>query len=188
MKWKLEDITEFVKARLSAKRFKHVQGVMEVAKILAMKHEVNEADAYEAALVHDIAKEQNTGQLKRILMVKEEYEYLAYSNKIWHAPVGAIVAFETLGIADPDILNAIKYHTTGRAEMSDLEKVIFVADYTEPGRTYVGCISVRELWDNLDEATYEILQQKVEKVKATGDTLHPDTLKAHVYYKKLASV
>lgn len=184
MNWKLEDITEFVDARLSAKRFVHVKGVMETAKELAKLHGVNVADAELAALVHDISKEQNIHQVKRILGLKEEHAYLEHSSKIWHAPLGAIVAEETFGISNVDILNAIRFHTTGRPGMSDLEKVIFVADYTEPNRTYDGCIAVRELWNDLDQATCEILKQKVEKVISAGGEIHPDTTAAYEYYKK----
>lgn len=184
MNWKLENITEFINTRLSAKRFMHVKRVMETAKDLAGRHGVNVADAELAALVHDVAKEQNIHLVKRILRLREEHAYLEHSNKIWHAPLGAIVAQETFGIANPDILNAIRFHTTGRPGMSDLEKVIFVADYTEPGRTYEGCIAVRQLWHNLDQATCEILKQKVEKITIGGGKNHPDTMAAYAYYKE----
>jgi len=185
VKWKLEEITAFTNARLSKKRFTHVKGVIQTAEELAERHGVNVADAHLAALLHDIAKEQNIQQVKRILKVKEEYDYLENSSKVWHAPVGAIVAQETFGIGNAEILNASRFHTTGRPEMSDLEKVLFVADYTEPNRTYEGCIAVRELWDDLDQATYEILKQKIEKITATDGKIHPDTVAAYAYYKAL---
>jgi len=184
MKWKLEDIKTFVGARLTAKRFAHVKGVMETARELAVRHGVNADDAELAALVHDVAKEQNIHQVKRILQLQNEGDYLAYSSKIWHAPMGAIVARETFGIDKMDVLNAIKFHTTGRPEMSDLEKVIFVADYTEAGRTYEACIEVRELWHDLDKATCEILKHKVEKVETSGGISHPDTVAAYAYYRE----
>lgn len=185
MNWKLEEMTEFVNARLSAKRFEHVKGVIKTAKDLAKRHGVNVADAQIAALLHDVSKEQDLEQTKRILQLKNEHAYLAHSSKIWHAPLGAIVAAQTFGISNPDILNAIRFHTTGRLGMSELEKVIFVADYTEPNRTYSGCIEVRKLWHDLTRATCEILKQKVEKVNANGGEVHPDTIAAYEYYKNL---
>lgn len=185
MNWNLEDMTEFVGARLSAKRFTHVKGVMETAKELAKRHGVNVADAEVAALLHDVSKEQDLHQAKRMLQLKEEHAYLEHSSKIWHAPLGAIVAMETFGISNPDILNAIRFHTTGRPEMSDLEKVIFVADYTEPNRTFEGCVAVRKLWHDLNLATCEILKQKVEKVVSASGEIHPDTTAAYAYYKNL---
>jgi len=163
-----------------------VEGVMETAKALAKRHGVDPEAANLAALVHDVAKEQNIQQVKRILMLQYEEAYLEHSSKIWHAPMGAIVGRETFGIEDQDVLNAIKFHTTGRPGMSDLEKVIFVADYTEPNRTYEGCEAVRELWGNLDEAVCEILRQKIEKVASTNpEASHPDTTAAYAYYKEL---
>lgn len=183
--WKLEEITGFTRARLSAKRWQHVLGVMEAAKSLAQTHNVAVADAELAALIHDVAKEQNIHQVKRILQLQYEDAYLAHSHKIWHAPMGMIVARETFGVDKTDVLNAIKFHTTGRPAMSTLEKVLFVADYTESGRTYEGCEKVRSLWHNLDEATCEILKQKVEKVEATGGAVHPDTTSALAYYKEV---
>lgn len=185
MRVKLEQIEAFVKAKLSEKRFNHVLGVLETAKQLAKKHGVDIDDAAYAALAHDVAKEQPRAQTAAILRLDNEREYLKYSDKIWHAPMGAIVAKKTFLIDEVDVLNAIKYHTTGRPEMSDLEKVIFVADYTEPNRTFEGSKKVRELWDDLDQAVHEILKQKVEKVTNSGMDVHPDTLAAFEYYKEL---
>ena len=182
---KLKNVIEFVEGRLSAKRFTHVNGVIETAKMLAERHAVNVADAELAALVHDVAKEQDIDQMRAILRLKGEFTYLEHSHKVWHAPLGAIIAKETFGIENPDILNAIKFHTTGRPEMSDLEKVIFVADYTEPNRKFEGAIAVREFWGDLDRAVYEILKQKVEKNTSLELSMHPDTLDAYEYYKRL---
>lgn len=186
MKWKLEAIIAFVEARLSVKRFTHVKGVVETARTLAKRHGVLVADAELAAWLHDVAKEQNSEQAKRMLKLSEEHAYLAHSDKIWHAPLGAVMAKETFGIEQVDILNAIKFHTTGRVGMSDLEKVIFVADYTEPHRTFAGCEAVRALWGDLDAAVCEILQQKLAKVKAKDVECvsHPDTVLAYAYYSK----
>jgi len=182
MRVKLEQMQEFVKTKMSEKRYNHVLGVLETAKELARRHGVDVEDAAYAAIAHDVAKEQPLTQTAAILRLDNERDYLKYSDKIWHAPMGAIIAKKTFLIDEVDVLNAIKYHTTGRKEMSDLEKVIFVADYTEPNRTFSGSIAVRELWDNLDRAVYEILRQKVEKVTNSGMEIHPDTLAAYEYY------
>lgn len=187
MRVKLEDIRTFVQARLSKKRFNHVLGVIETAKDLARRHGVEELDAEVAALIHDVAKEQSLTQTAGLLRVAGEGAYLEHSDKVWHAPMGAIIAEKSLAIENKDILNAIKYHTTGRAAMSELEKVIFIADYTEPNRTFDGAIAVREFWDDLDKAVYEILKQKVEKVTSLGLPMHPDTTAAHDYYHELFS-
>lgn len=183
MVWEIDEVKNYVKSRMSKKRFNHVLGVVETADKLAKRHSINLKDAEIAALVHDVAKEQPLNQTAAILRLVGEESYLKYSNKVWHAPMGAIVAEKVFMIDDKDILNAIKYHTTGRPKMSELEKVIFVADYTEPNRKFEGAIKVREFWDNLDRAVYEILKQKAEKVTTSGLGLHPDTLDAYEYYR-----
>jgi len=184
MKWKLEDVATFAKARLSPKRFQHVLGVVETAEMLAKRHDVNVSDASYAAMIHDIAKEQDVNQIARLLRLENEHDYLQYSDKVWHAPLGAIIATKTFGIENQDIINAIKYHPTGRAQMSDLEKVLFVADYTEPNRNFEEAIAIREFWGDLERAVYEILKQKVERVTALKLNMHPDTLVAHNYYRQ----
>jgi len=182
--WEFEKIKDYVKNSMSEKRFNHVLGVVETAKMLTELHDINAADAEVAALIHDVAKEQDLEEAKQMLMEREETVYLEHSPKVWHAPLGAFIAGEVFGIEDVDILNSVKYHTTGRPKMSDLEKVIFVADYTEPNRTFEGAIRVREFWRSLDLAVYEVLKQKVEKNAASELGMHPDTLAAYAYYKK----
>jgi len=185
MIWEIDEVTDYVKSRMSNKRFNHVLGVVETAKELAKQHSVNLKDAEVAALVHDVAKEQPLKQTSAILRLVGEDSYLKHSDKVWHAPMGAIVAEKVFMIENKDILNAIKYHTTGRPKMSELEKVIFVADYTEPNRTYEGCIAVRKFWGDLDKATCQILKQKIAKTTAGTGLTHPDTLNAYEYYRKL---
>jgi len=185
MCWELDKIKDYVKNSMSEKRFRHVLGVVETAKILARHHGVDINDAALAALVHDVVKEQNLEEAKQILIQRGEQVYLEHSTKVWHAPLGAFVANEVFGIENVDILNSVKYHTTGRPKMSKLEKVIFVADYTEPNRKFEGAIAVRELWGDLDLAVYEILKQKVEKNSGSELGMHPDTLDAYEYYRKL---
>ena len=184
MIWEFEKIKDYVEGNMSKKRFRHVLGVIETAKDLAKRHDVDVDAAALAALVHDVVKEQDLDEAKQILIEKGENIYLEHSTKIWHALLGSFVASEQFGIENEDILNAVKYHTTGRPKMSELEKVIFVADYTEPNRKFEGSIAVRKFWDDLDRAVSEILKQKAEKVVALGLGMHPDTLDAYEYYTK----
>ena len=185
MSCEFDKIKDYVETCMSEKRFRHVLGVVETAKDLAARHDANVADAELAALVHDVAKEQPLKQTVALLRIVGEEPYLKHSDKVWHAPMGAVVAKKMLAIENSDILNAVKYHTTGRSKMSKLEKVIFVADYTEPNRTFDNCIAVREFWGDLDRAVCEILKQKLDKVTRLGLGLHPDTLEAYEYFKKL---
>jgi len=185
MGWEFAKIKDYVEVSMTEKRFRHVLGVIETAEDLARRHGVDIAQAKLAALVHDVAKEQKLEQTAALLRLEGEASYLKYSDKVWHAPMGAIIAKKVLIIENKDVLNAIKYHTTGRPEMSQLEKVIFVADYTEPNRTFESCIAVREFWDDLDRAVYEILKQKLDKITGLGLGLHPDTLGAYEFFKEL---
>ena len=187
MTWRFNEIKDQLEVNMTTKRFRHTLGVVEVAEQLAMFHGVDQSHARMAALLHDVAKEQNMALTKETLMVKEEIGYLNHSDKVWHAPVGAYLAKERFDILEVDVLNAIRYHTTGRPAMTPLEKVIFVADYMEPNRTHKGSIKVRELWKNLDLAVYEILKQKIEKVKALDKDMHPDTLAAYDYYETVVN-
>ena len=188
MTWKWNEIKDYIECSMSKTRFSHVIGVIETAKMLAKRHDVNVDDAKLAALVHDVAKEKSLKQTAALLRLAHEESYLEYSDKVWHAPMGAIIAEKVFAIENKDILNAIKYHTTGRPKMSKLEKVIFVADYTEPNRTFENCIAVRAFWDDLNRAAYEILKQKLDKVSGLGLGLHPDTLAAYEYYKKVNKI
>lgn len=182
--WNYNEISEYVKGNMSEKRWRHVKGVVETAEMLAIMHNVDVNDTKLAALIHDVVKEQDLEVARQILTDQNEDVYLANSHKIWHAPLGALVAHDKFGITNKEILNAIKFHTTGRAGMSDLEKVLFVADYTEPNRKYEGCIAVRELWNDLDVAIVEILKQKITKNSASA-TMHPDTTSAIEFYKEI---
>ncbi|MCR5331426.1 MAG: nicotinate-nucleotide adenylyltransferase [Lachnospiraceae bacterium] len=121
---------------LSPHRFTHVKNVAKTAVKLARTYNADMDKAYIAGLLHDCAKYLDDEQM---LQVAEEYnieleEVEKASLQLVHAKIGAVFAREVYGIEDEDILNAIRYHTTGRPNMSLLEKIIYIADYIEPGR------------------------------------------------------
>ena len=169
---------------LPKNRFVHTEGVCETAKQLANRFGVDEEAAQIAALLHDIAKYESEDDMKKHLQAQALTSYLAYSSLVWHAPVGAIIARETYGIEDEDILNAIQYHTTGRANMSELEKVIYLADYIEPNRRQPGVEEIRTLCTlSLDQALAETLKRTVTYLQRDPEAIiHPDTLAARDYY------
>ena len=104
-----------------------------------------------------------------------------------HPFLGAEVAKREYGAEDTDILEAIKWHTTGKKNMSVLEKIIFIADYIEPNRTpFEGLEKARELaYKNLDEAMEYILDSTIKYVKERNRLLHPYSEEAYEYYKNL---
>ena len=143
-----------IQMRMSEQRFKHVLGVEETAVALAKKYGASPEKASIAALTHDYAKERPDEEFKMVI-VRDGFdpELLNYNNAIWHGLVGASFVERELGITDAEILHAIRVHTTGAAKMSLLDKIIYVADYIEPGRDFPGVQDARAIaWADLDEA------------------------------------
>ncbi|EOH89507.1 bis(5'-nucleosyl)-tetraphosphatase (symmetrical) YqeK [Enterococcus villorum] len=149
-----ETLMQKVQMRMSERRFQHVLGVEETAIALAAKYGCSTEKASIAALTHDYAKERPDEEF--ILVIKREgYDpaLLQYGNAIWHGLIGASFVERELGITDEEILQAIRVHTTGAAQMSLLDKIIYVADYIEPNRSFPGVQDAREIaLLDLDEA------------------------------------
>lgn len=131
-----EALMQAVQMRMSERRFKHVLGVEETAIALAEQFGESPEKASIAALTHDYAKERSDEEFQ-LAIERGNYanktELLKYGNAIWHGLVGAEFVARELNISDEEILNAIRLHTTGAAEMTLLDKIIYVADYIEPG-------------------------------------------------------
>jgi len=152
-----------VKSLLSKKRYKHTLGVLKVSLILARKYKVNQKKIFYAAILHDIAKDIKISKQKKIIEKLKDKEVKKIRD-IWHGFVGEILAKKIFGIKDKNILNAIKYHSTGNLMMGNIEKIIFVADYIEPGRHYSSSVSIRKKIKNnitLDELMFLILEKKL---------------------------
>ena len=132
-----EELYEDVKSRLSEKRFKHTEGVIKRAVEYAKVYNANMEDTKLAALAHDIAKEipqeEAFNLIKKYEIELDEIEKVNFN--LIHSKLGAEIVKEKYGFNE-DIINAIKYHTTGRENMSILEKIIFLADATEENRDY----------------------------------------------------
>lgn len=141
-----ELLMQEVQMHMSQKRFQHVLGVEKTAVALAEKFGASPEKASIAALTHDYAKERPDEEFQLVIRRDGfDLELLNWSNAIWHGIVGADFVQQELGIDDEEILQAIRIHTTGAAEMSLLDKIIYVADYIEPGRSFPGVKEAREL-------------------------------------------
>jgi len=170
-----------VERRLSTERFRHTLAVAETAASLAKRHGADEKKAVVAALLHDIAKEYPRNRL-----LKESLDFGIVLSDIElreealiHGPLGAAIAEHEFGISDPDILAAIHFHTTGREGMSLLERIVFLADYIEPGRAFPGVDAVRDLaWTSLDKAIVLTLDQGLVYLIKRGKLIHPDAIAA----------
>lgn len=183
----LKSLKEKLSKELDKKRFAHTMGVAYTAANLAMAHEEDLYDAYLAGLLHDNAKCISSSE-KRKLCKKYKIVLNEAEEKnpdLIHAKLGAVLAKEKYGVKDSFILNAIRYHTIGRPGMTELEKIIYIADYIEPNRkTLPDMPKIRKTaFRNLDEAMVLILQSTLQYLtdkKASIDRLTQDTFD---YYK-----
>jgi len=161
-------------------RIPHVAGCEEEALRLAEQWGVDLDDAREAAILHDITKKLETGEHYQIL---EEYGIPAQNlakgeEKLLHSKTGAVVARAEFGVSDA-VYDAILWHTTGRAGMSDLEKVIYLADYIEPIRDFEGVDILRAMaYESLDEAVRMGLELSIRDMKERGITPNRTTFDA----------
>lgn len=142
----LDEYKKLIKTKMSDYRFTHSVNVSKEAKKLAKLYGADERKAEVAGILHDITKEIPKEEQLQIItdsgIILDDVQKKA--PKLWHGISGSVYVREKLNIDDEDILNAIRYHTTGRAGMSLLEKIIFVADFTSAERTYKGISTMRK--------------------------------------------
>ena len=185
----LETMRERLQSAVSVNRYIHTLGVVEEAQKLAEVFGTpqDREKVYVAALIHDCAKEypeQLRARLCREYKVCVD-EVMAEVPDLIHPFLGAEIAKREYLIQDEAILNAIRYHTTGRANMSFLEKIIYIADYIEPNRkAFAGLEEAKRLaYLDLDMAMACILRQTLDYVAQRGRRLHPLSQEALDYYK-----
>ena len=173
-------IKNYLQGMLSPKRYQHPLGVSEEAVRLARHYGADEEKAYLAGLVHDCGKEVEPKEAAGIL--KERYGITADAMslqmpRLLHGPLGACMAQSEFDIYDPEVLDAIRYHTTGKANMSLLSKIIYIADYIEPGRDFEGVDELRELtYRDMDAAIIQGIDFTICDLIEQGKTIHPDTV------------
>lgn len=171
-----------IKKRLSQRRFYHSLNVAYEAAHLAEYYGADPEKAFTAGLLHDIMKEtDDKEQLKiisdnGIILTKTEQN----SKKTWHQLSGAIFIEKYLGVQDKDIISAVRYHTTARANMSLLEKVLYIADYISADRDYPDVGVMREkAYKRLEEAMLYGLQFTIIEMIKKGLPVHADSLSAY---------
>jgi predicted HD superfamily hydrolase involved in NAD metabolism len=174
---KREKALAIVKEQITEHRYQHTLGVMETAIKLARKYGADEKKAELAAIFHDYAKFRDKDEMKTIIQEQGmDPELLEYNSELWHAPVGAYLVEKEVGITDPDILEAIRYHTSGRPNMTLLEKIIYLADYIEPGRHFNGVEEVREMaQQDLDKALIQAIKNSVRFLMKKNQQIFPLT-------------
>ncbi len=181
----IDAIKEYLKENLSEKRYKHSLGVADEAVLLAERYGAEKLKAYIAGLVHDCAKE--IGKEAAIKLLKEKYRVSLdaveeNTHKLLHGPLGACMIQDIFGIDDIEIIDAVKYHTTGKANMGVLTKVLYIADYVEPNRTFEGVDDLRRLaYEDIDKAIMVGINWTFEELMERGSMFHPDTVHARNY-------
>lgn len=170
-----------VKGQITEKRYEHTLGVMETAIQLAEKYgaDVNKAEL--AAIFHDYAKFRSKDEMEKIIIEQNmPRQLLEYHSELWHAPVGAYLVKVEAGIDDEEILQAIRNHTTGNKNMNLLDKIIFLADYIEPGRKFPGVNEVRATAnEGLDLAVIMALKNTIKFLLDKNQQIYPDTLETY---------
>lgn len=173
---------ELLKKRLIEKRYLHSLAVADEAVRLADMYGADKGKAYLAGLLHDITKNASNEEHLNIFstfgIILTDIEKNA--TKLWHAMSGAVYIKYVLMIDDEEIIDAVRYHTTAKADLSLLSKVLYLADYTSADRDYDDVDVIRGLVNkSLDSAYLYALKYTITDLAGRGKALHPDTVAAY---------
>ena len=188
MAWSVAEIKSDLQKVLKKSRYVHTLGVAGLAKDMAEAFDVNPNQAYLAGLLHDCAKHYSNEQLIETC-VKNDIMISDYEKKapyLLHGKVGAYIAEKKYNIEDEQVLNAVKWHTTGKSDMTKLEQIIFCADYIEPGRTVQPNLSfLRKIsMKDLDLLTFHILNDTLDYLQHKNQIIDSFTEEAFEFYKE----
>lgn len=188
MQYDPEDKKKYLKANLSAKRFQHSLNVADECRKLAEKYGEDPDKAYYAGLLHDICKEMPDAEQKALVensgfaVCREELE----TRSLWHGIAGAYFVKTEFGVEDIDIINAIRFHTIGRAGMSRLEEIVYLGDLVSAERDYKDVDKMRKLvYSSLDEAMLYAVVFSIKSVIKKGGVIPLCTVEAYNFYTRL---
>ena len=180
-----EEIKSRLVLLLDSERFAHSLSVQKVAQALAQKHKVDFTNASLAGLLHDCARYMGSAQLlKKAEELKMEIHPVErLEPKLLHARLSAYVAEKEFKVKDPEILQAISRHTVGAESMSELDKVIYLADHIEPSRDFLGVEQVRKLaFEDMNKAIAECATLMLKALLDKKLPIYPPTLLTRNYY------
>lgn len=183
-----EEIKALLKGRMNPRRFEHSLNVAKRAVFLAERYGANAERARFAGLVHDICK--GIPEPEQLSIIEGAGitldEDTRRSPALWHSIAGAVYIQRELSVTDEDIINAVRYHTSGRAGMSMLEKVIYMADLTSAERSYPDADYTRRLTDySLDQGIAYGVRWIVGSLKERGLPAGKDTEALFDEYKNV---
>lgn len=189
MNERITNISVILKDQLDEARMTHTMGVMYTAAALAMRYDFDIEKAMLAGILHDCAK---CVPSKEKIALCEQYgvdiSEIEYKNPgLLHAKLGAVFAKEKYGIDDQEILDSIESHTTGRPAMTMLDKIIYIADFIEPGRRELpNMAEVRQMaFSDIDECLYKRLKDSLSYLESQDMPIDPMTEKTYYYYKEI---
>lgn len=184
----IRDIKKELEHDLDSKRYEHTLGVAYTAACLAMRYGYDMEKAYITGLLHDCAK---------CMSNKDKIEYCEKHDipiteveqdnpSLLHAKVGAEMSRRKFDIEDPEIYQAIFYHTTGHPHMSLLDKIIYISDYMEPHRDEAPNLDLvrKQVFVDIDQALLTILKDSVAYLDKSDKTVDPMTMETYLYYVK----
>lgn len=181
----IEEIKLYLKENLKSNRYNHTLGVVETAKKLAEVNKISIEKAEIAALAHDVAKNLSLQKMQSIIeknnieLTNTEKE----NSNLWHSIIAPIEARNKLKIDDEDILDAVRWHTTGKENMSILTKIIYIADMIEPGRDFPEVEKIRQTtFENLDEGVLLGLTESMKDLLNRNLIIDLNTIKARNYF------
>lgn len=173
----IKEIETDLSNKLSKKRFIHTLGVVNSAMYLAKKYGANIEDAHLAALLHDCAKEIPLLEMRDLVADLPCDQDMLHSGALLHGLAGMVLANTQYGVINPDILEAIRVHTTGKENMSKLDKIIFLADYIEPNRKFPGVNDIRLAAEqSLDAGVLCGFDMTIRHLIDSGDSIYPLTI------------
>ncbi len=183
--YNISDKKAFLKERLSKKRYIHSLNVSEECIKLAKLYGEDTKKAEFAGLLHDICKELPSDEQYQMVVeskfsvCREELD----TRSLWHGIAGAYFVKKEFGIEDIDIINAIRFHTVGRAGMSRLEEIVYLADLVSAERDYKDVERMRKLvYSNLEKAMLEAFKFSIESVLKKGGVLPDCTVDGYNFY------
>ena len=179
---KAVEIEKYIKSKLTPGRYAHVLSVRELALDLAKRYSADLRKVNLAALLHDCAKwMKNSEQYEAVANHKIQLDEVERHNpSLLHALIGVEFAVSHFDVDNPEILNAIRIHTTGSGKMTLIDKILYVADFAEPKRNHAEAHAVRELaYQDLNKAVFEVSRYKIEHLLTKGVLIHPYTIDAY---------
>lgn len=177
-----------LKRKLSSTRFQHTLGVSYTAACLAMKYEQDVEKAELAGMLHDCAKYMSSDEMLKIAE-KKKIDISDIERKkpdLLHAKLGSYFAIHKYHVKDKEINNAIICHTTGKPDMTLFEKILYIADYIEPGRNSLKLPRINEVrkmaFEDIDRCLFMILEDTLNYLKESGIEIDIMTQKTYDFY------